>query len=1594
MLALGVSAEVVSTLLDQSNTGYATIAAINSPQSVTLSGDEAAIESIQKVAESQGIFVRRLKVGVAYHSRHMERAAASYTLWIKPFCNNEPRPAIQEDSNVTFISSVTGGPMNAEDMDVSYWVKNLLQPVQFAEAIWGVVSANRDGTTTGQQRAKSTNVLVEIGPHGALKNPIKQTLEGLREKSDKPQEQAVYLSSLTRGTNSEEAILGLAANLFTLGSPIQLGAVNQIDRHDAHVLSDLPAYAWDKSTRYRLQFRVAQQKLHPSTPYDQLLGWKSATTEGNEHAFRQVFTLDEMPWIRDHCVADATLFPMTGYISMAIEAVRRISPTVPRSILLREFHVKRTLAIEEDERIDITIKLRPVVTGTETFSSTACSFEVLTWKDESGWSEHCHGIVEPDASEVTMESPAFKESLPLVNDPRLEEKNMKLEYQLQENAGGTRYGPAFKTVDKIFEGPGFSQLETELRDLDLSWPARFGSLATVDPPTLDSFLQGFGALGASNIKGMLLPNYIRRIRVSNNIPANKKQRFTSITRILDEDVKAGRLRVSMAVFANISDTLVPVAEWESMTIRAFGSSDSGDATVPESFYQTLTPSLDFADNEDILKILDIKPFDQSVPAWWHKMDRAAIYYVARALTETTGDDGSQREPYFSQFLDWAKATVSGSDVMPDNEAPSFLADVSAFNAQGKLLCAIGEQLVPILRGEVKPLEIMLKENMLAAHYEGDIAMAQCNEGLAKWVRHLSNIDHGLRILEIGAGTGATTRPVLEALSQGKEEAPGFSSYTYTDISSGFFEKAREKLARWSQNITFAKLDISQDPAQQGFATADYDLIIAANVLHATPNMNVTMEYVRSLLKPSGKLLVLEAVYGSPRALPFKTLPGWWLSEDEHRSYGKGCLMPEETWDRLLKDCGFSGLDGSIQDFPGTPDHSLSVMCSTRVGIAKDEHRESPITICGPLMDAEEVDFAKSVSEHVAGSVGCSTSVKPFTQINPEEDPFCIVIDSPRHTMLKDVSSDFFESLKQTLLRTVSMLWVIPENSPPDAGTIKGLIRTMRIEDTSKGRLFFNDVPCTSQGAEAIATIAKRLRDPEVPRSVDVDFTWNEGKVHVPRFRPLMSAPEVFASEAGVPIHKVQNIWQCGAPLELTVSSAGSLDFVYFRRTNALEKPLRDEEVLIQVEAAGMGLRDLLHILGSIPWGAPGYEAAGKVIQTGARVTHVQPGDRVFFVCVEQSCYGTHIRKHSLDTFKIPDGVTSAEAATVFCSYAPAVMSLMNIARMRKGESVLVHAASGALGQACIAIAIYLGAEIFVTAGNPTKRQFLHEEFGIPKENIFSSRTPEFRDGILSATKGKGVDVIINSLAGNLLQETWAVIAEFGHFVEMGKKDFISNSYLGMRPFDRNVTFTGFDLRARFEKRPDEMRACLNEIVDMLQRKIVVPVRPITQIPISQIATGFRKLQSGNNIGKIVVTMGPDESVLAESPSPVVTSSSGLLRPDVTYIITGGTRGIGLALGPWMVEHGARNVVLLGRSGDSNPKVQKVLQQYQGTDVNMRAIACDAGSRSDVVNAIQLMEDLPPVAGVLHGALVLHVSFASSDKRNNGHGANIRVRTLF
>lgn len=458
----------------------------------------------------------------------------------------------------------------------------------------------------------------------------------------------------------------------------------------------------------------------------------------------------------------------------------------------------------------------------------------------------------------------------------------------------------------------------------------------------------------------------------------------------------------------------------------------------------------------------------------------------------------------------------------------------------------------------------------------------------------------------------------------------------------------------------------------------------------------------------------------------------------------------------------------------------------------------------------------------------------------------------------------------------------------------------------------------------------------------------------------------------------QKIWHGDDAIEMTVDAVGSPDSVYFRHSDILSTELGEEEIVVRVGAVGMNFRDLLLVLGSLSWHAPGLEGAGVVTRLGSRVKDLQVGDHVFYV-VHEAGMANFVRMPSLRACRLPEGLNMVDAASMPVAYSTAIMSIIEIGRLRRGETVLIHSASGAVGQACIMIAQQVGARIFATAGSTDKREFVAQTFGIPTTQIFSSRTPEFKDGILQATDNRGVDVIVNSLSGHLLQQTWDLIAENGRFIEIGKKDLLENNYLPMRQFDGNVTFSAIDLRKIATARPEAVQEWLSSIVRMVEGQNIMPIPPVTSVPISQIKTGLRKLQSGQNIGKIVVTVGSDETVMVERLSPLKARSGSLLHSDATYLITGGTGGLGRALASWMIKKGARNLVLVGRSSTPSAKVVELLKQYKGTDVCVRALACDVGSRTDLMRTAEALRDLPKVRGVIHGALYLRVSQLEIDR---------------
>ena len=1598
MLALGIGVEDASALLKQNTKGYATIAAINSSSSVTVSGEIDAIDHLQRLAEAKSLFCRRLKVSLAYHSELMEPSADFYRKSIEPYCF-AATPLRENQSTIdkpVFVSSVTGMPLDAKAVNASYWVQNLLRPVQFLESIQGMNHVLEDVERVA--RRKGTHLLLEVGPHSALKTPVQQTMSELQHRQEGSSASArAYVSTISRGASSERSMVELAGKLFCFGFGIDLSKLGT-ELNGGHVLTDLPRYAWDRSTRYIHQSRIAQARLHPGVAYDPLVGVKSPSADGTEHVFRQVFTLDDIPWVREHKSNGKVIFPMTGYMAMAIAAARSLSPRVPDHITLREIHTKRSLEIAEDERLEMTTKLSPAETGTETTSGTAWAFKVSSWSEKRGWTTHCYGQVEPEMDEMNPDTPTFQKSLSLSQSSQRKALDPDDEYRGRAGVG-TNYGPAYRVMQRLWRGDGWTEMQCRLRPQEWeNLSTRFGSPITVDAPSLDAHLQGPGPFWGDKVEDRpaLMPVYVSRLRVSNQIQVGgTDQRFSIVSRRLEQDLKAGSTKVGIAVFDRVAEAssneprLDPIAEWESVTYRSLSSVEDDPVGniralgVPHSFYWDMIPSLDFIDDQS-LEIMQVEKYTNQEVEDRMDLNAASLHYMARALIDLKNEDNADLPDLSARFLTWANKAIkryasTGGDLSGVLMASDELKRISQSTARGELICAVGKQLVPILRGEIQPLQIMLKDNLLWRQYEEDTPTIRLSQAIGRYLRSLLNARGRLRILEIGAGTGSATIPLLEEFNKsGKPEDVALLNYVYTDISSGFFETARSKLQPWANSISYKKLDIGQDPQSQGFKAGEFDLVIAANVLHATADMDVTMRHTQQLLRPNGKLILLEALEHAPLTMPFAILPGWWLSEDKYRDVDMGPLLSREAWGNLLKETGFSGVDAAVHDFPGRTDQVLGLMCSTKVGIVHDV-ADVPIAVCGAIRDAEEEQFADLVADQMAERLSCDASVKPIGEWDPEEDPICVVLDSPGRSILHgdEMSSEMYETIRNTLTNAKALLWVIPDQRSPEHDIIRGILRSLRLEDASDRLLLLEEVPWDETGAGVIVDLVRRLRDPGLARDLDQDFVVRDGQLQVPRLRPLESADAAFCTALDIPYRKVQPIWQDDAAMELTVDAAGSPDYIYFRRNPAvLSDDLGENEILIRNEAAGVNFRDLLVVLGSIPWTTPGFEGVGTILRKGSNVSGFQTGDRVSYGCPAGGSYATCLRIPSSNALKVPAHLGVEEAATILTPYTTAYMALVNIGRLRKGESVLIHAASGGVGQACVVLARHIGADIFTTAGSQAKRAFLHDTMGIPEDRIFSSRTSDFRASILLATDSQGVDVVVNSLSGKLLQDTWSVIGDSGRFVEIGKKDILDNSHLAMRHFERNVSFVGVDLRMLFEKRPEEMRDCLTQVANLLERKIVQPIQPQTVFPVAQIAAGLRRLQSGQNIGKVVITIHPEDRVLSES-APVTKSSGPLLRRDATYVITGGTGGIGRSLAPWMFAHGAGNVVLLGRSGASNPEVARLVQQYDSNpEANLRAVACDVGSRESLISALGSIKDLPPVRGVIHGALSIRVSLGA------------------
>ncbi|MDP9291520.1 MAG: SDR family NAD(P)-dependent oxidoreductase, partial [Verrucomicrobiota bacterium] len=436
------------------------------------------------------------------------------------------------------------------------------------------------------------------------------------------------------------------------------------------------------------------------------------------------------------------------------------------------------------------------------------------------------------------------------------------------------------------------------------------------------------------------------------------------------------------------------------------------------------------------------------------------------------------------------------------------------------------------------------------------------------------------------------------------------------------------------------------------------------------------------------------------------------------------------------------------------------------------------------------------------------------------------------------------------------------------------------------------------------------------------------------------------------------------PLRLESRERGRLDMLRFA---PFELPqCGPGQVLIEVKAAGMNFRDVLKALALYPGDAPdarifGDEVGGIVKALGAGVTHIAPGDRVFGLAV----FGiaTHAVARASDVRRIPADLTFEAAATLPVVFMTAWHALRNVARLREGERTLVHAGAGGVGMAAIQIALHLGADVIATAGSPSKRALL-KTLGV--EHVIDSRRGDFAEAVLKLTDGKGVDVVLNALAGEAIPMGLSCLAEFGRFIEIGKRDIYQNARIPLRPLRNNASFHVVAMDAIFHGNEELTGRILEEISGLVEKGALRPL-PYRAFPASRIDSAFRLMSSGKHIGKVVVAF----------PSPFVPRRGELpgpgfeVRPDGCYLITGAFGGYGKVLARWLVECGAHHLVLTSRSGASNSEAEKFVADLQERGVEVRVVSADVGAPDDVRRLFaEIKSGVQPLRGLFHLAMVI------------------------
>ncbi|KAI2465872.1 fatty acid synthase S-acetyltransferase [Annulohypoxylon bovei var. microspora] len=1318
-----------------------------------------------------------------------------------------------------------------------------------------------------------------------------------------------YVAAMARNQNCISSLLTAVGKLHSLNVAIDLEAVFP----DGSCLPDLPRYPWNHEDSYWYEPRICKDWRQRKHPYHDLLGARSPESSDIEPAWRNLLHLSNAPWIRDHKVGEDVVFPFAGYIAIAGEAVRQISE-VNEGFSIRNILVSMALVLGEGKPTEMMTTFRPHRLTTS-LNSSWWEFTVSSFNGHV-WTKHCTG-------EVTALSTSLRPALAIDDLPR--KVNARKWYETMRKSG-LDLGTSFQSLDTIE-----TSTNSENRAIGRVINGRQGDEANyhIHPTAIDGTLQ---ILSAAAVNG-----YAREVK--NWLPTSIDK--LSIVRCASDMITSVSAKATSnhSILGGGSCTSGDLTVLEASGIRmslADGALSSDAADTHAAARYEWYSDIDFLDVKDLI----LQPANRTLHVTLlEELGQLCLLSSQRALPGL-----GTHLSHIQKYVSWITSQTPSEDLvgLDDESLHARIEKLATSLSKTPAACAaaalrqISTRIDLITSGQT--LSDILSDNELIGIYDfinqTDISM---------FIQSLGHSKPNLQILEVGTGADSLVTNVLKNLTRSDGEIL-CSNYTFT--STGFISGKDQQ--KPFPNMEYATLDISKDLEDQEFEGRQYDLIIASNAVHITKNIQESLKNIKKLLRPDGRLLLQELCPSSKWInYIFGVSPNWWYGSADNRSNEP--YFDVKRWESELLTAGFNGIDGTVLD--SDEPHQLMATVVARPSKLTDVTPKRVTVLCG-----EDESGTNEIVDRLEKNGYEITKCKINDSPPPGQDVVSLLdIAGP---YFEGLDSSRFESFRQFLrnLQDAGLLWITPlcqlGCEDPRYAQVLGLARTMRSE------MLIDFATCevdnfSSAADKIVQVLAKfqRREDDDVLKP-DFEYAIREDTIQVGRLYPFTLKGELLVSESS-------------DEAVLDVGTPGRLNTLRWIRQPRQE--IGSNEVELEVHSAGLNFRDILVGLGivELPKRQFGLEAAGIVTRVGANVKNVKVGDRA--CCLKKHAYSTYLVTPDIFCTKIPDRLSFDEAASMLMPYVTAIHSLVNVGRLEKGQSVLIHSACGGVGLAAIQISQMLGADIYATVSNDEKVQFLMENYHLPRDKIFNSRNDSFVEGIMRETKGTGVDLVLNSLSGELLHATWTCVAEFGAMIEIGKRDLIGNGKLDMNTFLANRSYCCVDIDQLWKK-PALMTRLILSTLEFYEKGLTTSIKPLKIFPADEAADAFRYMQKGQHIGRIGISIrnSPEDSEIhfetTRRPRPVNFNSSA------SYLLVGGLGGLGRAISTWMVDNGARELIYLSRSAGEGSHDEIFVNELKSMNCDVRLVKGDVTNLDDVAKAISSATH--PLKGIIQMSMVL------------------------